>query len=194
MKIDWDSARRGLQELRLSLDQGGAHKSPARLRAQLAQRARALAASAEDGSAQGALQVLEVTLAGVRYAFELEYLVAALPWTRLTPVPGAPPFVLGMLLEHGRVISCIDLLSFLGLPVQELVDPTGIIVLADGDMEIGLPVQQVGGMQSLAGCSAVAPGQWSDKVRQMLLGVTPGGAFLMDGARLLSSPDLPVSG
>ena len=192
MKIDWDSVRRGLQDLRLSLDEGE-HRRAEQLQAQLAQRARAMAPAPEDGTAPGALQVLEVVLAGVRYAFELKYLVAALPYTRLTPVPGTPPFVLGMLLEHGRVISCIDLLSFLGLPVQELTDPTGIVVLADGDMEIGLPVQQVGGMESLAACAA-APGQWPDKVQQMLRGVTPGGAFLLDGARLLSSPDLSISG
>jgi purine-binding chemotaxis protein CheW len=196
MSIDWDELRQGLHNLRLSLSEDGAHGNAVQQQQILAERARNLAqrsASAADQQAQ-AQQVLEVVLAGVRYAFELKYLVEVLPWKPLTPVPGTPPWVLGMLLTRGRVVSCVDLLTFLGLPVMQLVEPTGIVVLADGDMEIGLPVQQVGSMERAPEDAVAARGQLPDKVQQMLLGVTPGGAFVLDAARLLADPKLPILG
>jgi len=62
----------------------------------------------------------------------------------LTPVPGAPPYVRGVLNLRGRIVTVIDLGYKLGLP-ETRVNRKGrnIIVHSEGE-HIGLLVEQIG--------------------------------------------------
>ena len=59
----------------------------------------------------------------------------------ITPVPGAPPAVLGVWNLRGDVIAAIDLGSLMGL--GPTADATRIVVAEDGDLRGGLVVVTV---------------------------------------------------
>lgn len=55
-----------------------------------------------------------------------------------TPVPGAPPYVSGIVQIRGRVIPVVDLRVRFGLPPIERTLDARIIVVSTGDRQVGL--------------------------------------------------------
>ncbi len=89
----------------------------------LKERARALAREAagieEDESH---LEVVEFMLAHERYALELTHIREVYPLKELTPLPGTPDFVLGIINVRGQILSIVDIKRFSiflkrGLPI-----------------------------------------------------------------------------
>ena len=60
-----------------------------------------------------------------------------------TPVPGAPPYVRGILNLRGRIITVIDLGYKLGLPETRLNTEGRNIIVRSGDEHIGLLVERI---------------------------------------------------
>jgi purine-binding chemotaxis protein CheW len=84
------------------------------------------------------LEVLEFRLAAERYAVESSFVAAVHRLKDLTPLPGAPAFILGVVNIHGRIVPVIDLKKFFGLPEQGLTDLHRVILIQGHDMELGL--------------------------------------------------------
>jgi purine-binding chemotaxis protein CheW len=61
----------------------------------------------------------------------------------LTPVPGAPAYVRGILNLRGRIVTVIDLGYKLGLPKTRLTAKGRNIIVRMGGENIGLLVQQI---------------------------------------------------
>ncbi|MDP2340313.1 MAG: chemotaxis protein CheW [Deltaproteobacteria bacterium] len=59
-------------------------------------------------------------------------------FTGATPVPGAPPYVRGIVQIRGRVIPVVDLRTRFGLPPIERTLDARIIVVRAGDRHVGL--------------------------------------------------------
>ena len=76
-----------------------------------ADRVRARPPPIEDESA---LWVAEFPLGDGRYAVRLDQLRAAVPLRAVTPVPLAPPHVIGILRFQGQIITAMSLASLLG--------------------------------------------------------------------------------
>ena len=194
MDIDWHAVRRQAEQLRKLLEDEARHNDPQAIEDVLRRRAQRLAntSSADIASAEPRPGVLEVRMGGAGYGFELQFVNEVLPFSPPTPLPSTPAFVLGMLLARSRVVSCIDLLSFLGLPVSRLTDPAAVVVLADGQMEIAVLVDEVGGVSTDGHHDAHASAKLPGKAQRLLRGVTASGAFILDSAALLADPQLPV--
>jgi len=67
-------------------------------------------------------------LAGVEYALPVEAVLQMESFSGATLVPGAPPYVAGIVTVRGRVVPVIDLRVRFGLPPAELTLDTRIIV------------------------------------------------------------------
>ena len=63
--------------------------------------------------------------------------------TDITPVPGAPSHVRGVINLRGKIIPVVDLRKRLGLPVADTSDAQRIIVVELGEKRIGMLVDSV---------------------------------------------------
>jgi purine-binding chemotaxis protein CheW len=69
----------------------------------------------------------------------------------VTPLPGAPSFVRGLVSLRGMMLPVVDLASRLSLPASKPLRTSRILVLSDGDERMGFWVDQVSGVIRFAG-------------------------------------------
>jgi purine-binding chemotaxis protein CheW len=159
-------------------------------------RARARAAAREPlptAEAGTLVQVVEFELARERYAIETRWVREVVALRDLTPLPGAPTFVAGLVNVRGRVVSVVDLKAFFDLPAKGLPDLNRVIVMADRTMEFGLLVDAVIGVACIAGAQVQpAPPTLTGVRAHYLRGVTADRLALLDGARILADPRIVV--
>ena len=86
-----------------------------------------------------ALHVL-FRVAGAEYAVAAADVLHLDSFTGATRVPGAPPYVAGLVQIRGRVIPVIDLRARFGLPAGEPTMDWRVVVVAAGARAVGLLV------------------------------------------------------
>jgi purine-binding chemotaxis protein CheW len=72
-------------------------------------------------------------------------------WAAATPLPHAPPHVLGVMNLRGSIIPIIDLAAKLGVPSAVDTSRSAIVVVEVGQGVIGLVVDQVSDILSISG-------------------------------------------
>jgi purine-binding chemotaxis protein CheW len=92
------------------------------------------------------LEVLAFELNGEIYAVDIQEVAEILLARTPTPVPRAPPFVLGVVTLRGSVLPVIELGQRLGLPPSESSKRARIVVLRDGEERMGFWVGRVRGV------------------------------------------------
>lgn len=63
--------------------------------------------------------------------------------TEITPVPGAPEYVLGIINLRGNVVTVLDTRKRFGMPPKEPDDTSRIIIIEAGEQVVGLLVDSV---------------------------------------------------
>lgn len=86
---------------------------------------------------------LQFKLGQENYAVELLLVREVLTPTQLTPVPGSPSYVSGLMNLRGDVISVIDLRKKLGIPVEKNNKDAAIIIFSSNDSLFGALVSSV---------------------------------------------------
>jgi len=71
-------------------------------------------------------------------------------WRRPTPLPHAPPAVLGVVSIQGRILTVLDPLTLFGETTTRLGFPPGLLVALRGDEQIALAIETTGGTFDLA--------------------------------------------
>jgi len=157
-------------------------------------RAKALArAPVQAPAAETLLEVLEFSLAQERFAVETRYLREVYPLKELTPLPGTPPFVLGIVNVRGRILPVLDIKRFFELPEQGLTDLHRIILVHGRDLELGLLADAIVGVRpvpvdSLQSSLPTLTGIRSDYLK----GVTAERLVVLDVDRILADPKIIV--
>ncbi|MGU3361476.1 chemotaxis protein CheW [Methylobacterium sp. M6A4_1b] len=123
-----------------------------RLQALRAERSRLLArrgrATAEAGTPTRA--VLVCACGDDRFALALSQVAQVLPARPVTPLPGAPPAVLGLIAISGRVVSLIALGGALGRGMQAASGEGHVVLLRGGAVPVALAVDRVLGVAEIA--------------------------------------------
>lgn len=101
------------------------------LRAVLEARAARLSQVEEADSTEASSWLAEFRVGDVQYAVELGLLRACLPLRTVTPLPLAPPHVIGLLLFQGQVLTAVSLATILGIRGWR-EDPAVLLVLEVG--------------------------------------------------------------
>ena len=141
-----------------------------------------------------ALELLEFRLAGERYAVETRFVTEVQPLRDLTPLPGTPAFVRGIVNLRGRILPVYDLKKFFALPEQGLTDLHRIVVVDGGEFEIGLLADVVIGVSSLSPARLTPPlPTLSEIATEYLKGVSEERLVVLDLERLLSDPRIVVN-
>ncbi len=160
----------------------------------LLDRARELARPiVREASAEGHLDVVEFLLAHECYAIESRFVAEVFPFGDITPLPGTPAFVVGIVNFRGSVLSVIDLKFFFQLPMKGLNDRNRAIVLRSGRMEFGVLVDAMHGTRRLAQDSLQEALPTLSGIREKYLkGVAADGVVVLDGGKLLADEALVV--
>lgn len=190
---DWGALRRRLEAARVRLARE-AEPDPQQALRVLKARARAVGRIAQRANAEpGGLEVVELALAGERYALEARYVREVLPLENLTLLPCTPGFVLGIVNVRGEIVSVIDLRRFFELPEKGLSDLNRLIVLEAPGMMFGVLADAIVGMRRIARRELVPSLPTLSGVREAYLkGVSADRTVVLDAAKLLADERIVV--
>jgi purine-binding chemotaxis protein CheW len=173
------------------MDEAAAPLAGAILRA----RAKALAEPAQAAAATGpVLELLEFRLAQEQYAMETRHVDQVVPLRDITPLPGTPAFLLGIVNVRGRILPVIDIRRFFDLPDQGLTDLHRIIMVRGVELEFGVLADAITGLRvvPLADLQASLPtfeGIRSDNLK----GVIADRVVVLDFDRILADPRIIIN-
>jgi purine-binding chemotaxis protein CheW len=186
--IDWADVHRRLARATVS----DITLSPERARAVLDERARALACVPEQAPAPAeTLEIVAFTLAEERYALETHHVREVVLRPALTPVPGAPAFLAGVMNLRGEIVAVMDLRPFLGLPAVAAAEPGPVLVLGGERTEFGVRADTVESVTRVRADGIFDPPEaTTGPGRGFLRGVTADALAVLDGSALLADPRL----
>jgi purine-binding chemotaxis protein CheW len=193
MSVDWNEIHLRLEAASATLAQG-ATPSAEKRRSILKERARALARVAEPEAAAGkSIDLIEFRLASEAYAIEYAFVQEVHPLRDFTPLPGTPPFVLGIVNLRGQILSVVDLRSFFDLPARGLGDLNKVIVIRDDRMEFGILADEVTGVRAIPRIGIQPPIPTLSGIgAEYLLGITDGGLIILDANMILRDERMVV--
>jgi purine-binding chemotaxis protein CheW len=191
--IDWTEIHRRMTAAEAAIAHAG-RASGDETRAVLKARAEALArAGDENAGTRDVLEVVAFTLGQEKYGIETRYIREVCPLNELTPLPGAPVFVLGVVNVRGQVLSVIDIGKLFDLPQRGVADLDRILVLQDGGMEFGILGNSILGVVQVPTDELQPTLPTLTGLRgEYLKGVTPDRMAILDAARLLSDENIIV--
>ncbi|WP_137973225.1 chemotaxis protein CheW [Pseudomonas sp. F(2018)] len=188
----WTQLRERLAEFERRIDQEFS-ADPGEHQERLLRRTREWARSVEETRPDSLIELLSFTLGEELYAIETGHVGAVLPLPHFTPLPGTPPFVLGIVNVRGHIVSVLDLRVFFELPIEGLSDKNYLVVLRNQEMEFGLLADRIRGIEQIPRDSLQAGLANLTGIRaNYLLGVTAEQATVLDGTRLLGDPNLRI--
>jgi len=154
--IDWQQAYAVLERARRALESGG-EPPVEEVQRILRERARALARPlAEAPTPTDVVELLVFALGGERYAIETAHVLEVVSFGELTPVPGAPAHVLGVVNHRGRILPVMDLRRLLELAGQGVTEGGRVVAVEAEGMTFGILADAVAGTVRL-GSHEVAP-------------------------------------
>jgi purine-binding chemotaxis protein CheW len=144
-----------------------------------------------------AAEVVEVAVFAVddeRYAVETGHVRRVVRREGITPIPGAPEALAGVVNLRGEVLAVFDLRALVGLPRREVTATTHVVVLGADRDELGLVADAAVEVRHLRLDAIHAPpGSVEGPARQLLRGVTADALIVLDGAALLDDPRLFIN-
>lgn len=191
--IEWSDIHRRLEIEREAIERGF-EPTPKEKKRILKDRAKSLARQPEKEEDPGKqLQVVEFLLAHERYAIETAYIREAYPLKELTPLPGTPPFVLGIINVRGQIFSLIDLKKFFELPEKGITDLNKVMIIHTDEMEFGILADDIIGVRPVPFNELQPSLPTLTGIRaDYLKGVTKERIVVLDAKRILSDKKIVV--
>lgn len=192
-RIDWQEVRRRLEKASQAMEQG-LEPSSEQQRSIFKARARALAGEPEQvDAAWEFLDILEFRLASETYGIETAFVREVYPLKDFTPIPGTPPFVLGIVNIRGQILSVIDLKKFFTLPDKGLGELNKVIIIRVDRREFGILADVIIGVVSIP-LDAIQPPlpTMTGIGAEYLKGVTLDREIILDAGKILSDENIIV--
>jgi purine-binding chemotaxis protein CheW len=102
-----------------------------------------MSANAAKSAEDPILQWVTFRLENESYGINVMQVQEVLRYTEIAPVPGAPPYVLGIINLRGNVVTVIDTRSRFALPNAETTDQTRIVIIEAENQVVGILVDSV---------------------------------------------------
>jgi purine-binding chemotaxis protein CheW len=158
----------------------------------LKERAAELARRLDDDVEEGAtIQVLEFGLGKERYAVETSAVKEICRFKTITPMPGLPPFILGVISVRGRICSVVDIGRLFDGPPRDTKSFETGVVLRSARMEFAIVADEIHGTRRLAvGTLQTDVPTLTGVRKEYLKGITPERVAVLDAHRMLSDDKL----
>jgi len=141
----------------------------------------------------GSSSYVTFSLADETYAIDVLQVQEVLKLTEITPVPGVPDYILGIINLRGDVVTVIDARRRLSLPVREPDESSRIVIIDVDNQNIGILVDSVAEVVQIPAESIdPAPAVGNDQTSRFILGVSSsneGLTILVDLNKLLSDEE-----
>lgn len=167
----------------------------ARVKEVLQQRAAALAVPPKSqNAAENVIHVVGFRMAKERYALERKYVREACLLEELTPLPGAPPFLRGIINFRGQILPVIDIKRFFDLPEPGIGDLHFVIVVQLNDVIVGILADVIEELRTIQ-LDAIEPRLPTlTGIRSTYLkGVTGEHVTILDLQKILDDPALVIN-
>ena len=139
------------------------------------------------------IEVLKFQLVYQEYAVDMKYVRESVLSREITPVPGAPDHILGVLPVRGEIIPLIDLRILLSILEKGLTDLNHVIVMTDGVITFGILADQITGISSVPQDQIGPPDPMiAPRKPVYILGIAPGSLVVINAGEILSDPDMIV--
>lgn len=190
---DWGEIHRRLERTAAALAAEALPAGEAR-QAILKARARALALEPPSiADAQQLLEIVEFRLGAEIFGVGAAFVREICPLREFTPLPGTPPFVLGIINLRGQILSVVDLKKIFALPEKGLGQLNKVIVLNNEQMEFGILADEILGTRPIpTETIQAAPPTVAGLGAQYLLGVTGEQTIILDAEKILGYEKLVV--
>lgn len=162
--------------------------------AALRRRAMKLAQTKAEAADDDSLHVLVFELGGTHYAVESAHIDEVLPLRDITRVPGVPPFVLGVVNIHGRILSLLDLKALFDVG-RSAPDASRrwAVVLRHGDMSFCLYADSLGGIRRVPASAVFAEvASVSARRQRYVSGITADRVVVLSAPAMLTDRELIV--
>lgn len=191
--IDWDAAYLRSETTATALEQGGV-PNPKEKKKILKARAKVLAQETQEtGILEESLELIEFMLASERYGIEASYVREVYPLRELVPIPGTPPFILGITNLRGKIVSVTDIKKLFDLPEKGLTELDKIIVVQANGMEMGIHADVVIAMRTVALEEIQPPPPTLTGIRERYLkGITKEQVTILDMEKVFSDKNIIV--
>jgi purine-binding chemotaxis protein CheW len=193
--IDWERIRARLERIDRAAN-GMLDVTPERAHEVLEARARALArVPIAPPDASAVITILTFALGDEPYAIETRYVrrVVRLEDVTLTPIPGTPEVLTGVINMGGEILAVFDLGRLFGLSGGAHAEPTRVLVLGEERDAFGLLADAAHEVRPLRIDAVLEPpGSLEGIGRTTLRGVTADALIVLVGTALLRDPRLVI--
>lgn len=160
----------------------------------LKERARITAREAESKASGNSLMLVEFLLFPETYAIEAAFVKEVLTLKDITPIPGTPDFVMGVINFRGEIISVVNLKNLFGLKEKGLTEMNKVLLLRNGQMAFGLVADAIIGSQQIQQDELSEPPLTLSKTTAgFVTGTMGNGTIVLSAEHLLSSEQLTVN-
>lgn len=193
-KIDWDEIKTKVASLQEVIERKKI-LSPEEKHSLLKKRAHALALRDDSESIQQeCIEIIVFRLAYEIYGIETSFVREVYPLKDITPLPGTPSFVVGIINVRGQIVSVIDLKKFFNLPDKGLGELNKVIIMCNERMEFGILADVVEGTRSvILEDILAAPPAVPGIGKKYLKGVSKDHIVLLEAESLLNDENIIVS-
>jgi purine-binding chemotaxis protein CheW len=118
------------------------------------------------------LQWVTFKLENETYGVNVMQVQEVLRYSDIAPVPGAPPYVLGIINLRGSVVTVIDTRSRFGLMPADITDNTRVVIIESDKQVIGILVDSVAEVVYMKASEIeLAPNVGTDESAKFIKGV-----------------------
>ncbi|MDT8406921.1 MAG: chemotaxis protein CheW [Methylococcales bacterium] len=122
---------------------------------------------------QAGLQWVTFRLGDEKYGISVMQVQEVLRYQDISPVPGAPSYVLGIVNLRGNVVTVIDTRNRFGLQSKEPDDQSRVVIIETDAHVIGILVDSVAEVVELKGADIeTAPNVGNEETSKYIQGVT----------------------
>ena len=162
-------------------------------RSALEERARALSRQDVAADSEAGTPMLTFLLGGCSYSLSAPSVHEVLSFPPTTPLPGTPPFVVGLANVRGRLVVAIDLRPLLEIPAAPPVPGSLLLVIGVGEVTVGLMADSVIGVSHMAEALTPTPSATAGRGQPWVRGVDSALSLHLDGDVLLTDPRLAIN-
>jgi len=187
--LDWEAAHARLDQLGRATE-SATTRTPEEAQALLDARARELARPSVAEKPSGSLlEVARFRCGGQEYALETRFVHEVLRTVELTPLPGAPALLRGLILLRGEVLPVVELAPLFGRPASGR--GSGVLLVGLGRPDLGLAVEEVEEVALLPRDTLLPPpATLAAEAVKLVSGIHREGTLLLEGEALLGDSRL----